>query len=76
MTNPFQIINAFKHGNPEQMAMSMLQQNSKNNPMLQNVLQMAQGKNSAGIEQFARNLCKSKGIDADAMFNQISQMMK
>ena len=36
------------------------------NPMIKNAMSMAQSGNSKGIEQMARNLCKEKGIDAEA----------
>lgn len=56
--------------NPEQIAMNMLQQRATgNNPVFKNLLNMAQSGNVAGLEQFARNLSKEKGIDFDTEFN-------
>lgn len=73
---PMQLLQMLKGGNPQQMAMQFLQQNSANNPMLQNVMEMANNGNTSGIEQIARNLCKSKGIDPDQMMSQLQQQMK
>lgn len=62
-------------GNPQQMVINMLQGGAQNNPMMQNLLNLAQNGNSAGIEEFARNMCKSKGIDYDQEFNKFKQQM-
>lgn len=62
-------------GNLPQMLTSMLSQQAGNNPMMKNVLGMVQNNDSAGIEQFARNLAKEKGIDADNAVSQIKQQL-
>ena len=36
---------------------------------LENLMQMANSGNNKGIENFARNVCKEKGIDFDKEFN-------
>lgn len=74
--NFFQMLSMLKKGNPQQIAMNMLQQKMGNNPILQNVYNMASNGDSAGIEQIARNLCKEKGINADEMVSQIQQQMR
>ena len=53
-------------GNPEAMLMQMLQQ--QNTPMSSNILNMAERKDTAGLEQLARNLCQQRGIDFDSEF--------
>ena len=40
-----------------------------NNPILNNVIGMAQNGNIDGVENFARNICKQKGLDFDTEFN-------
>lgn len=50
--------------NLEKMAMGMLQSNNKN-PMLFSIAQMVQKKDGKGIEQFARNMCREKGLNPD-----------
>lgn len=68
--NPIQVLQNFmgKGGNPQQLlqkAMGM----GNNNPMISNLLAMAQKGNSEGIEQFARNYCKERNMDFDKEFS-------
>ncbi len=72
--NPMQIIQMIKSGsNPQQLIISFLQQ--QNNPMANNLLQMAQNGNTSGIEQIARNICAQKGLDFDKEFNSFKQQL-
>lgn len=50
--------------NPQVFLSTMLRQQN-NNPVVNNAMNMFQSGNSSGLEQLARNLCKSKGIDPD-----------
>ena len=69
MMNPLQLIGMIKNGgNPQQMVMNMLQSMGGNNPMMTNVLNMAQSGNTKQIEQFARNICKERGVSFDDEF--------
>ena len=63
-------------GNPEQMTMMILQNYSAGNPIMQNLLTLAQKKDAKGIETIARNMAKEKGIDFDSEFNSFKQMFK
>lgn len=68
------LINLIKSGgNPQNMAMQMLQGMGGNNPILNNVIGMVQNGDTSGIEQIGRNLCKSKGIDPEQMINDIKK---
>lgn len=69
-----QFVNMMKNGNPEQMMMSMLEQSAQNNPILENLLNMAKNNDSEGIESYVRNVAKEKGIDYDKEFNSFKQM--
>lgn len=73
---PNQLMNMLKGGNPQQILSGLIQQRGGNNPMLQNVISMMNSGDSKGIEQIARNLCKSKGIDADKIYEQIQNQFK
>ena len=67
-------INFFQmmRGGPQQFLQQIMGNNQMmQNPMIKNVVQMAQKGNMQGIEQMARNLCKEKGLNADDVFNQI-----
>lgn len=51
---------------PQQLLMQSMQNNS--NPMLNNLIVMAQKGNKQDVENFARNLFKEKGRDFDKEF--------
>lgn len=71
-----QIISMIRNGNnPQQLVMSMLQQQSVNNPMLNNVLQLAKNNDQKGIEEIARNVAKEKGLDFDKEFSNFKHML-
>lgn len=67
--NPLQMIGMLRNaGNPQQVMLNMLQGMSGNNPMISNVLGMVQSGNTRQLEQFARNVCKEKGVSFDEEF--------
>lgn len=75
-TNMMQIISLMKNsGNPQQMVLRMLEQQTENNPFAANLLQLAKGNKSGEIEQIARNLAKEKGIDFDTEFNNFKKTL-
>lgn len=47
-----------------------------NNPILNNVMSMAKNGNTQGVETFARNICKQRGIDFDTEFNKFKNNFK
>lgn len=47
-----------------------------NNPILNNVMGMAQKGDTQGVENFARNICKQKGLDFDTEFNKFKSNFK
>ena len=61
-------------GNPKDMVMKMLKNNT--NPIFANLTQMMEKGDDKGIEQFARNMCKEKGIDFDKQFNEFMSNFK
>ena len=73
---PKQIVQLIQQGqNPQQLAMSLLQQRMGDNPMGQNLLALAQQGRGADIEQFARNLAAQQGIDFDTEFAAFRKML-
>ena len=60
-------------GNPEAMLMQMLPQ--QKTPMSSNILNMAERKDTAGLEQLARNLCQQRGIDFDSEFKAFKEQL-
>lgn len=69
--NPIQFINQIKQGqNPQQLMLNFLEQQVGNNPMGQNLLNLARNNQTQDIEQFARNMFASNGRDFDSEFKQ------
>lgn len=65
-----QFLQMIKSGaNPQQLIIQYLQKEMSNTPIGQNLLNLAQKGDSAGIEQVARNIMSSKGLDYDKEFN-------
>ena len=46
------------------------------NPMIGNLVKLAKNGDSKSVENFARNLCKEKGIDFDKEFAQFMSNFK
>ena len=67
--NPAQLIQMIKNGkNPQQLLLSILEQSAESNPIGANLLNLAKGNKTAEIEQIARNIAESRGIDFDKEF--------
>jgi hypothetical protein len=57
--NPMQLVQMIKGGaNPQQLLMNVLESSMSNTPMGQNLLTLAKGNQTRGIEQMARNICQ------------------
>lgn len=75
--DPMQLIQSIKNGqNPQQLMLSILQNQMGNTPMGQNLLSMVQNGQTNQIEQFARNLYQSRGLDFDKEFNAFKQQFR
>ncbi len=74
--NPMQLIAMLRGGgNPQQLVMSLLQNEMGNTPMGQNLLSLAQKGDAPQIEEIARNICKQKGVDFDKEFSAFKQLL-
>ena len=71
MINPMQIMQMLRGGNPQQAIMNAMRNQAGQNPVLNNALDMAEKQDAKGLEQLARNLCESNGVNADEMVKQI-----
>lgn len=58
--NPFQLLQMFRNTNNP---MAMVKQMASGNPQMQQLIGNLQGKNTKELEQYARNLAQSKGVD-------------
>ena len=62
--NPMQFLRGIK--NPQQFVMNMLGQNQT--PIGMQLINLAKTGNKTQIENFARNICKERGMDFDKQF--------
>lgn len=75
MINPFQLMQMLRSGSPQQTILDSMRQQSVNNPVINNALNMAENNDVQGLEKLARNLCKEKNINPDEMINSIKQKL-
>ena len=75
MINPFQLMQMLRSGSPQQTILDSMRQQSGNNPVINNALNMAENNEVQGLEQLDRNLCKEKNINPDEMINSIKQKL-
>lgn len=71
MINPMMLMQMLRGGNPQQVIMNAMRNQAGQNPFLNNALDMAEKQDAKGLEQLARNLCESNGVNADDMVKQI-----
>lgn len=55
---------------------NIVQQMVGNNPILMNVVQMAEKGDTAGVEKFARNICAQRGLDFDEQLASLKNRFK
>ena len=60
--------------NPMQMLNSLISRNT--NPIIKDLVQKAQSGDAKSVEQFARNMCKEKGVDFDKEFTKFMSNFK
>lgn len=74
--NPMQLVQFIRNsGNPQQLVLNMLAQQSGDNPVLNNLLDLAKANKTGDIEQVARNIFKEQGRDFDTEFANFKQML-
>lgn len=63
--------------NPKELAFSkMMQMGLGNNPMLKNLIELANSGKKVDIEKIAKNLCKERGLDFDNEFANFTKQFK
>lgn len=74
MNSPINMIKNFMNKlTPQQIVMNML---GNNNPMLNNLIDMAQKGDSKGVEEFARNFCRERNVEFDDEFSKFVSNFK
>lgn len=75
MNNPLQFMSMLKGiKNPKEAVINMIKSN--NNPMLKNIVEMAEKGDTKGVENFARNMLKEQGRDFDSEMNSFMKNFK
>lgn len=73
MNNQMQFMNMLKGiKNPKEAVLSIVKSNT--NPMLKNLVEMAEKGDTKGVENFARNFYAQQGRDFDQEFNNFKSM--
>ena len=72
--NPMQMLQSFitRGLSPQKI----VEQMAGNNPMMANLIKMANSGNISGVENFARNMFKEKGRDFDKEFSEFRSKFK
>lgn len=75
MNNTMQMIRTFfnRNKNPKDIAMQMIK--NKNNPVVNNLINMAEKGDYKGVENFARNVFKEQGRNFDAELEEFKKMI-
>ena len=75
MNNPMQFMSMLKSiKNPKEAVINMVKSN--NNPMLKNLVEMAEKGDTKGVENFARNILREQGRDFDSEMNNFMKNFK
>lgn len=75
MNNPMQFMNMLKGiKNPKDAVINMIKSN--NNPMIKNLVEMAEKGDNQGVENFARNLYAQQGRNFDEEFKDFMNNFK
>ena len=76
MNNPLNVVKNFirQQGNPKELLVNFMQQNNAN-PMINNLIKMAQSGDYKQVENFARNAFKEQGRDFDKEFTQFKNYL-
>ena len=74
--NPMQLMGLLKGKNPQEMAMSMIKNSNINDPMINQLLQLAQNGDINSMNKIAENFFKGQGLDFNNEFNNFMSMLK
>ena len=66
----------FQQQNPQQFMLNMMRNEAGTNPLLQNIISLAEQGKTEEIENIARNMFKEKGLDFDKEFNNFKQQLR
>ncbi|MDE7425338.1 MAG: hypothetical protein K2N51_16900 [Lachnospiraceae bacterium] len=73
--NPMMLLQMLKGKSPKDMVMNMIQNQMSNNPVVSNMMNLANSGDKSGVETVARNLFKTQGRDFNAEFSEFMKMI-
>lgn len=62
--------------NPQQLVIDTMKKYGGNNPMVNNLINLAESNDTEKIEQFARNICAENGVDYDKEFSKFENKLR
>ena len=74
--NPMQLMGLLKGKNPQEMAMSLIKNSNINDPMINQLLQLAQSGDINSMNKIEENFFKGQGLDFNNEFNNFMSMLK
>lgn len=74
--NPMMLLKMMQGKNPKDFVMNMVQNQMPNNPIVNNMMNLANNGDKAGVEAVARNLFKEKGLNFDKEFTSFMSNFK
>lgn len=74
--NPAFLINLLKNGNPQEVAMQIIQTNYPNDPTMQSLVEMGQRGDINGLQQFAQQMFAKEGRDFNQEMNNFMSALK
>lgn len=74
--NPMELIQMIRNGqNPQQLTLSILEQQMGNTPFGANLIDLAKNNKTEEIEKIARNIAQQRGLDYDKEFANFKKML-
>lgn len=74
--NPMQLLSMLKINSPQQVATQIINQNFSSDPLMLNLLKMAESGNEQGLKQFASNFFKSQGSSLEKEMTNFMNMLQ
>lgn len=74
--NPMQLIGLLKGRNPQELVMSMIKNNNINDPMINELVGLAQKGDVNSVNKIAENFFGQQGKDFNQEFNSFMSMLK
>lgn len=74
--NPIQLLMSLKGGDPQQMAISIIQQNYANDPEMQQLLQMGLNNDIDGVNKFAEKYFSQRGLNFSQELGSLTNTLK